>query len=109
MDEGIKVKKYYCKKCRKFHFRGKIYKAHFKYKKDTLPANSSKRKLQRKSLDKEISLNNIDYSKLRPIAQRQLSNLILKLKTTNTYSSIYKEEINKLINYELNNLGERFD
>ena len=85
----IELHKYYCKKCKKYHYRGKIYKEHLDYKK------------------KEISKNNypddenikIDLDSLRPIAKRQLRMLFKKMKSSGNHE-LYKNEIIKLIENE---------
>ncbi|MFX1313986.1 MAG: hypothetical protein ACFFHD_15450 [Promethearchaeota archaeon] len=81
--------KYYCKKCKKYHYRGKIYKDHLNYKKeDTIKDNYPD--------DENIK---IDLDILRPIAKRQLHRLFKKMKSSGNHE-LYKNEIIKLIKNE---------
>ncbi|MFX0106582.1 MAG: hypothetical protein ACFE75_13995 [Candidatus Hodarchaeota archaeon] len=83
------MNKYYCRKCKKYHYRGKIYKDHLNYKKedpskDTYPD------------DENININ-LDI--IRPIARRQLHRLFKKMKSSVNHE-LYKNEIIKLIKNE---------
>ncbi|HUW89880.1 MAG TPA: hypothetical protein VMV43_05105 [Candidatus Nanopelagicaceae bacterium] len=81
--------KYYCKKCKKYHYRGKIYKEHSDYKKEEFNKDDY--------LDVENTKINLDT--LRPIAKRQLRTLLKKMKLSDNHE-LYKNEINKLIKNE---------
>ena len=86
------MNKYYCKKCNKYHYRGKIYENHLDYKKedtnkDTYPD------------DENIKVN---LDTLRPIAKRQLRRLFKKIKSSGNHE-LYKNEIIKLIKNEKRN------
>jgi hypothetical protein len=61
--------KYYCKKCKKYHYRGKIYNEHSDYKKEESNKDNY--------LDIESNKKNLDT--LRPIAKRQLRILLKKI------------------------------
>jgi len=81
--------KYYCKKCKKYHYRGKIDKEHSDYKKEEFNKDDY--------LDVENTKINLDT--LRPIAKRQLRTLLKKMKLSDNHE-LYKNEINKLIKNE---------
>lgn len=81
--------KYYCIKCKKYHYRGKIYKAHLEYKKEKSKKNNNLN-------DDPIKVNLDD---LRPIAKRQLRRLYKKMKLSGN-DELYKTEIIKLIKNE---------
>ena len=83
------MNKYYCRKCKKFHYRGKIYEEHLNF-------NRKKLKKDTQYDDKEIKIN---INKLRPIAKRQLNRLFKKAKSTGNHE-LYKKEIIKLIKNE---------
>jgi len=85
----IIMHKYYCKKCKKYHYRGKIYKEHSDYKKEEFNKDDY--------LDVENTKINLDT--LRPIAKRQLRTLLKKMKLSDNHE-LYKNEINKLIKNE---------
>ena len=85
----IIMHKYYCKKCKKYHYRGKIYKEHSDYKKEDFNKDDY--------LDVENTKINLDT--LRPIAKRQLRTLLKKMKLSDNHE-LYKNEINKLIKNE---------
>ncbi len=85
----IKLHKYYCKKCKKYHYRGKIYKNHLDYKKEVISRNTPPN-------DENIKL---DLDTLRPIAKRQLRRLFKKIKSSGNHE-LYKNEIIKLIKNE---------
>ena len=85
----IKLHKYYCEKCKKYHYRGKIYKEHLDYKKEEISKNNY--------LDVENIKINLDS--IRPIAKRQLRRLYKKMKSSSNYE-LYKNEIIKLIKNE---------
>lgn len=85
----IIMHKYYCKKCKKYHYRGKIYKEHSDYKKEDFNKDDY--------LDVENTKINLDT--LRPIAKRQVRTLLKKMKLSDNHE-LYKNEINKLIKNE---------
>lgn len=85
----IKLHKYYCKKCKKYHYRGKIYRNHLDYKKEVISRNNPLN-------DENIK---IDLDTLRPIAKRQLRRLFKKIKSSGNHE-LYKNEIIKLIKNE---------
>lgn len=85
----IKMHKYYCIKCKKYHHRGKIYTAHLDYKKQ-------ENRKEKSSYDENIKIN---LDTLRPIAKRQLRRLYKKMKSSRNYE-LYKSEIIKLIKKE---------
>jgi hypothetical protein len=87
-----KMHKYYCKKCKKNHHRGKIYRDHLVYKREEFNNN----------VNSEVDYTNIDLNKLRPIAKRQLRKLLKKMKSSGNHE-FYKNEIIKLIEYENRN------
>ncbi|MFX0071520.1 MAG: hypothetical protein ACFFAO_10565 [Candidatus Hermodarchaeota archaeon] len=92
------MKKYYCSKCVRFHYRGKIYKEHIKYKsgKKHVPKTYNKAGKDFPPSDKFIEF---DYNKLRPIARRQIQRLINKMYKTRNFR-LYTKEINRTIIYE---------
>lgn len=83
------MSKYYCEKCNKYHYRGKIYKDHLDYKREKPKITSN--------IDEDELKINID--KLRPIAKRQLHRLFKKAKSSGNHE-LYKTEIIKLIKKE---------
>jgi hypothetical protein len=85
----IKLHKYYCKKCEKYHYRGKIYKEHLDYKKEEISKNNYPN-------DENIKIN---LDNLRPIAKRQIHRLFKKMKSSGN-RVLYKNEIIKLIKKE---------
>jgi hypothetical protein len=84
--------KYYCSKCNKYHYRGKIYKNHLKFKR------------AKSDLDKykHIELNEIEIRNLRPIAQRQIFNLLKKMRKSKK-PKLYEREIKRVILFETKN------
>lgn len=82
------MKKYYCNKCEKYHYRGKIFREHLYYKRE-IPKNQTYE-------EDNIKINLND---LRPIAKRQLLRLLKKAKTTKNHD-LYRKEIIKLIENE---------
>ncbi|MFW9988699.1 MAG: hypothetical protein ACFFC3_08600 [Candidatus Odinarchaeota archaeon] len=83
------MNKYYCKKCNKYHHRGKIFEEHLKFKKKDIKKNNHPD-------NKDIKIN---FKTLRPIAKRQLSRLFRKAKISGNHE-LYKNEIVKLIKKE---------
>lgn len=89
----IEIRKYYCTKCKRYHYRGKIYDEH---------------KLYREKRKKFVSyLRNgiikVNFEKLRPIAQRQVLILIKKMKETSN-KEMYIEQLNRVIQHENKNI-----
>jgi hypothetical protein len=87
----IEMKKYYCRKCKRYHHRGKIYGEHLKFKKREENANST-----------DNDTLKVEFESLRPIAKRQLNRLLKKIHKTGK-NEIYKKEIIKLIKNEKRN------
>lgn len=88
----IEIKKYYCTKCKRYHYRGKIYKEH---------------KLYREKRNKPIfylrnGIVDFNFNELRPIAQRQILTLIKRMKETNN-KEMYIEQLNRVIQYKNKN------
>jgi hypothetical protein len=87
------MKKYYCTKCNRNHYRGKIYKDHLNYRGKKNKKNKPKRSIPS---DKFIE---VDFKELRPIAQRQIQTLVMKMHQTKNFR-MYTKEINKIILHE---------
>ncbi|TFF90894.1 MAG: hypothetical protein EU548_00660 [Promethearchaeota archaeon] len=83
------MEKYYCTECKRYHYRGKIYQEHLSYKK----------KKDINSLKKN-EIDSLDLERFRPIAQRQISRLLIKMESTGNHE-LYSNEISKIINKEL--------
>ncbi|MFW9894300.1 MAG: hypothetical protein ACFFD7_00685 [Candidatus Thorarchaeota archaeon] len=83
------MSKYYCKKCKKYHHRGKIYIDHLNYKKKVLNELNSV----------QFGGKKVNIDGLRPIAKRQLHRLLKKIISSGNYE-LYKNEIIKLMNKE---------
>ncbi|MFX1504320.1 MAG: hypothetical protein ACFFDH_25395 [Promethearchaeota archaeon] len=83
------MNKYYCKRCNKNHYRGKIFKEHLKFKKEHIRENDHPD-------NEEIKVN---LKTLRPIARRQLRRLFQKAKLSGNHD-LYKNEIARLIKNE---------
>jgi len=81
--------KYYCKKCKKYHYRGKIYKEHLDYKKEEYNKDNYP----------DVENIKINLDTLRPIAKRQLRRLLKKMESSGNHE-LYKNEITKLIRNE---------
>ncbi len=81
--------KYYCKKCKKYHYRGKIYKEHSDYKKEEFNKDNYP----------DVENRKINLDTLRPIAKRQLRRLLKKMDSSGNHE-LYKNEIIKLIRNE---------
>ncbi len=81
--------KYYCNKCKKYHYRGKIYKDHLNYK----------REVSRKANIIDDENIKVKLDTLRPIAKRQIHTLLKKMKSSGN-QQLYKNEIIKLIKNE---------
>ncbi len=81
--------KYYCKKCKKYHYRGKIYKEHSDYKKEEFNKDNYP----------DVENIKINLDTLRPIAKRQLRRLLKKMESSGNHG-LYKNEIIKLIRNE---------
>jgi hypothetical protein len=86
------MKKYYCSKCSKHHYRGKIYKDHIEFKKQEIDYESSN--------SEDIDFTNL--KNLRPIAKRQILKLIRKMNTSKK-PGLYKNQIKRVIEYENKN------
>ncbi|MFX0030146.1 MAG: hypothetical protein ACFE8B_13125 [Candidatus Hermodarchaeota archaeon] len=80
--------KYYCRKCKRYHYRGKIYREHLKFKEIEENTNNSESKSFK-----------VEFESLRPIAKRQLNRLLKKIDKTGR-NEIYEKEIIKLIKNE---------
>jgi len=91
----VKLKKYYCTKCKRYHHRGKIYKEHLQYK-------ENKRKPSKVHISRDIDLKDVDFEDLRPIAKRQILSL-LKRMTRTEHPDFYKKRIMRVIAYENKN------
>ena len=81
--------KYYCKKCKKYHYRGKIYKEHSDYKKEEFNKDNYP----------DVENIKINLDTIRPIAKRQLRRLLKKMESSGNHE-LYKNEIIKLIRNE---------
>ncbi|MFX0018951.1 MAG: hypothetical protein ACFFAF_09495 [Candidatus Hermodarchaeota archaeon] len=85
----VEIRKYYCKKCKRYHYRGKIYKEHRQH-----------RKIRNKSTSYlKNGIINFNFEELRPITQRQVLTLIKKMKETNN-KEMYIEQLNRVIQHE---------
>lgn len=91
----VKLKKYYCTKCKRYHNRGKIYKKHLQYKK-------IKKKSSKIQISADVDLKDVSFEDLRPIAQRQILSL-LKRMTRAEYPEYYKKRIIRVIAHENKN------
>ena len=81
---------YYCTECKKKHRCGKIYQDHLQFK-----------KVEKKEYPSDkIMKFNIDS--LRPIAQRQITKYLEKIKLTPKMRGVYISKINELIEFEKN-------
>ncbi len=88
------MKKYFCSKCKKNHFRGKIFEEHLKYRKKNNNANNKK-----KNSIPSDKIIEFDFEELRPIARRQIRKLVMKMHYTKKFG-LYTKEINKIILHE---------
>ncbi|MFX1444820.1 MAG: hypothetical protein ACFFHV_15515 [Promethearchaeota archaeon] len=91
------MKKYYCTKCKRNHYRGKIYENHLNYreiKNKKLNPNHKKKK----SIPSDRFIE-FDINELRPIARRQIRTLVMKMNHTKNFR-LYTKEINKIILHE---------
>ena len=93
----VKIKKYYCVVCRRYHYRGKIYQNHLKYqlKKNEMKTHSNVKKKPIPT-DKIMEFKKKD---LRPIAKRQIQRCYRKMYLTKNFR-LYTREINKIILHE---------
>jgi hypothetical protein len=91
-DVLTKLKKYYCKKCERYHHRGKIYQKHLIYKKN-------KQKKAKVQISRDINPKDVNFEDLRPIAKRQILSL-LKRMTRTEHPEYYKKRIMQVIVYE---------
>lgn len=73
------MEKYYCTECERNHYRGKIYQKHLCYK---------KKKESNSIMIKEI--NSLDLEKLRPVAQRLIGRLLIKMESTGNFELFIK-------------------
>jgi hypothetical protein len=94
-EVSIRLKKYYCTNCKRYHHRGKIYKEHLQYK-------NSKKNSSKVQISKDFELKDVDFEELRPIAQRQILSL-LKRMTRTEHPEYYKKRIIRVIAYENQN------
>jgi hypothetical protein len=85
------MNKYYCKKCKRYHHRGKIFKDHMKYSKD--------HNIKDKEINSDEEIIKLNLDEFRPIAKRQLNRLVKKANRTGNYE-LYKNQIIKLIKEE---------
>lgn len=88
----LKVKKYYCTKCKRYHYHGKIYKTHKEFRE----------KRKKSSFYLKNGLIDFNFKELRPIAQRQVLTLLKKMKETNN-KEMYIEQLNRVIQHENKN------
>ena len=88
------MKKYFCSKCKRTHFRGKIFEEHLKYRKTR---NNPKQK--KKSSIPSEKIIEFEFDELRLIARRQIQRLVMKMHKTKNFR-LYTKEINKIILYE---------
>jgi hypothetical protein len=93
----IKIKKYYCTICRRYHYRGKIYKNHLKYQ-DKKKEERTHSNGQKKSIPTD-KIMEFDKNYLRPIAKRQIRRCYRKMYLTQNFR-LYIREINKIILHE---------
>ncbi|TFG27066.1 MAG: hypothetical protein EU532_08315 [Promethearchaeota archaeon] len=93
----VKIKKYYCTICKRYHYRGKIYRNHLKYQAKK-QGKKNHFNLKKKSIptDKIIKYEKKD---LRPIAKRQIRRFFRKMYLTKNFK-LYTREINKIILHE---------
>lgn len=85
------MKNYFCSKCKRFHYRGKIYGKHLKYKEKK--GNPTHRKM---SFIPSNKILEFDVDELRLIAPRQIQLLGIKMNQTKRFM-FYKREINRII------------
>lgn len=101
----INISKYFCKKCKRFHYHGKIYEDHLKYNdKEKNKKNISKNlnlKSRKENKIQSKKVMDFNYDTLRPIAKRQIDKLFDKMRTTHN-NDLYVFQINKLIIHEQN-------
>ena len=84
--------KYYCLKCKKYHYRGKIYKNHLKYKV----------RKEKKIPFKKTNIEDLEIETFRPIAKRQIMRLLRKMKLSNNLE-LYEKQIRRVILHENKN------
>lgn len=84
--------KYYCLKCKKYHFRGKIYKNHLEFKGGK----------EKKIPSKKINIEDLDIETFRPIAKRQIMRLLRKMRLSNK-PEFYEKQIQRVILHENKN------
>ncbi|TFG07152.1 MAG: hypothetical protein EU539_05735 [Promethearchaeota archaeon] len=95
------MKRYYCTKCKRYHYRGKIYKRHKEFKEEKNEKNNNSRSKERNLIPNEKILK-FDANKLRPIARRQIRRFLNKMNKTNRIK-FYTREINRVIIHEQQN------
>lgn len=84
--------KYYCLKCEKYHYRGKIYNNHLQFKRE-----------QNYNEKKDLTnIEELEFESLRPIAKRQILLLIRKMENSKM-PEFYKKQITRVIVYENKN------
>ncbi|MFX1256360.1 MAG: hypothetical protein ACFFAN_00730 [Promethearchaeota archaeon] len=89
--------RYFCSKCKRKHYRGKIYENHLKYrKKNNKVINPNKKK---KNFIPSNEIIEFDFNELRPIAWRQIRRLVMKMHQTKNFK-LYTKEINKILLHE---------
>lgn len=91
------MKTYFCLKCKRNHYRGKIYEDHLKYSKKINKNNNPNHNKESSIPSNEIV--EFDFNKLRPIARRQIRRLVIKMHQTKEFR-FYRKQINKLLLYE---------
>ena len=91
------MKKYFCLKCKRTHFRGKIYEDHLEYREKKSKKNNPNHKTKNPIPSNEII--EFDFDELRPIARRQIQRCILKMHQTKHFG-LYIKEINRIILHE---------
>jgi len=88
------MRKYFCSKCNRHHSRGKVYEDHLNYR----GKKNKKNQKVKRSIPSDRFIE-FDFDELRPIAQRQIRTLVMKMHHTKNFS-LYTKEINKIILHE---------
>lgn len=91
------MNKYFCLKCKRFHYRGKIYENHLKFKEKIKQKNNPIN--NKKNFIPSNKILEFDVDELRPIAQRQIQRWVMKMNQSKRFM-LYKREINKIILHE---------
>jgi len=87
-DDKIRLRPYFCKKCKRNHSGGEVYFKHSKHygkKEDLIPSNR---------------ILKADFSLLREMAKKQIESLLKRMDLNPKKASVYRHEINKLLIYE---------